>query len=104
AFVPRTLSQMAWFSRRGLMRSGCEKLPADDHAAIGAFDWFLAHRETSGGRASNGARLAVDEKAAVMGVAVASNSVSGGTPRISSIVRRADAVEYNVESTLPVWV
>ena len=73
--------------------SGVEKSICAEALESGAFGPFFAVSDTPGGSRLNGRRFGVDEKAADMGVAAASNWLIGGTPRISSIVRSTETAE-----------
>jgi len=56
-----------------LTRPVSEKSILAEVCCIGAVDPFVAVSDTCGGRTLNGRRFGVDENAAVMGVAAASN-------------------------------
>ena len=99
--APRTDFQTTSFSSRSGARSGLARFMRSEACAPGASSAFVSVRETRGSRARYGAGSADAAKAANSGVAAASYWLIGGRPRISSIVRSTDAVEYIVESTAP---
>jgi hypothetical protein len=102
--APLTLCQIASLSCCSGARSTLEKSIFADWAAIGALAVFSSSSDWAGVIAVNGRRFGLRLKLAVIGVAAASNWVSGPTPANSSMVRIIETVLYSVESTLPVWV
>src|SRR4029078_12921262 len=73
--------------------SGREKSICADAPDSGALAPLVAVSETPGGTTLKGRRFGVEENAADIGVAAASNWLIGGTPTRSSIVRSTETPE-----------
>src|ERR1019366_8062255 len=90
--APLTLCQIALFSVFSLFRSTSLKSILADCAAKGADVVLVSVRDCAGISALKGVWFGWLVKALSMGIAEASNWVSGGTPVMSSIVRSMDTV------------
>ena len=100
--APRTDFQTISFSSRSGARSGTLEVHAQRRLGARRVLGVRLGRATRAPRARGTARgRPIGAKAANSGVAAASYWLIGGRPRISSIVRSTDAVEYSVESSAP---
>jgi len=92
-YLPRALFHRIRFIRCIGIWSGWEKSIRAEAPDSGAFGPFVAVSDTCGATTLKGWRFGVDVKAAVIGVAAASNWLIAGTPTIASIVRKTDTEE-----------
>ena len=83
------------------MRSSLEKSKVSLNFALAVVAVFLSSKLMLAGTDVKDLKLALPVKDRHIGVAAASNWLIGGKPKINSMVRNIDEVEYMVWSTKP---